>query len=91
MKKIDRSDPLITFPCHFPIKVIGDDVQDFYHATESILNKHNQNSHPENLKKNSSQKGNYIAHTINLKVDSQKQLDAIYKDFSGNDHFKFVL
>ena len=46
MKKIDRSDPLITFPCHFPIKVIGDDVQDFYHATESILNKHNQNSHP---------------------------------------------
>ena len=91
MKKIDRSDPLINFPCHFPIKVIGNDVQDFYHATESILNKHNQKFHPENLKKNSSQKGNYVALTINLKVDSQKQLNAIYKDFSGNDHFKFVL
>jgi putative lipoic acid-binding regulatory protein len=53
--------------------------------------KHNQEFHPENLKKNSSKKGNYIALTLNLKVDSQKELDAIYNDFSRNNHFKFVL
>ena len=91
MKKFDESSPLISFPCHFPIKVIGGDDQDFYDATETIMIKHNQEFHPENRKKNSSKKGNYIALTLNLKVDSQKELDAIYNDFSRNNHFKFVL
>ena len=42
MKKFDESSPLISFPCHFPIKVIGGDDQDFYDATETIMIKHNQ-------------------------------------------------
>jgi len=91
MKKQVKSESLIKFPCKFPIKILGRDEVNFYHATESILIEHAQNISKDSMKKNSSKKGNYTALTCVVNVKSQLELDQIYADLSKNNHILYVL
>ncbi|MDA9109475.1 DUF493 domain-containing protein [Woeseiaceae bacterium] len=91
MTKQAKSESLIDFPCEFPIKVLGRDDANFYCAAKSILTKHAQTIPDNDIKKNSSKKGNYMALTCVVNVNNQIELDQIYIDFSKNDHILYVL
>ena len=91
MTKQAKSESLIDFPCEFPIKVLGRDDANFYCAAKSILTKHAQTIPDNDIKKNSSKKGNYMAHPCVVNVNNQIELDQIYVDFSKNDHILYVL
>lgn len=83
--------PLITFPCSFAIKVMGE-THDAFAATiiEAI-----QGVVPEftaeHVEMRASSGGKYISLTCNVYVTSQDQLDDVYRLLSAHPLVKFAL
>ena len=82
---------LIDFPCDFPIKVIGKSDNDIDEHVVSILLKHVSAIYEGAVRVKQSKNGNYMALTITIKVDSQTQLDQIYKDLGASDRVVMIL
>lgn len=76
------TETLLTFPCDFPIKVMGKPENDFALLVFSLIKKHCADIQPDQLKARPSKKGNYVALTIHINAQSQQQLDAIYQDLT---------
>lgn len=84
-------EPLINFPCHFSIKVIGDAVEDFSGVVIKSINKYDVLFDSSCIEMKGSSAGKYISLTCTVFVLSQKQLDNIYRELSGLNVTKFVL
>ncbi|WP_306173515.1 HP0495 family protein [Limnobacter humi] len=89
------SDPekksLIEFPCHFPIKVMGKNVPEFAQVICDLLIEINPGFEPAGVNMRPSTKGTYISLTCKVRVDSQEQLDDIYRALSGHELVSVVL
>ena len=84
-------EPLIDFPCHFAIKVIGDAVENFSDTVLKSITKFDGRFDSSCIEMKGSSEGKYISLTCNVFVLSQKQLDNIYIELSGLKVTKFVL
>ena len=84
-------EPLINFPCHFSIKVIGDAVEDFSDVVLKSINKYDVLFDSSCIEMKGSSAGKYVSLTCTVFVLSQKQLDNIYRELSGLKVTKFVL
>ena len=84
-------EPLINFPCHFAIKVIGNAVEDFSDIVLKSITKFDARFDSSCIEMKGSSAGKYISLTCNVFVLSQKQLDNIYIELSGLKVTKFVL
>lgn len=82
---------LLTFPCEFCIKVVGEDVPDFEIAVLAILHKHVPNLTEGCIRSRLSKKNKYLAMTVTIQAQSKQQLDAIYLDFSDCEHILMAL
>lgn len=77
-----------TFPCSYPLKVLGQKSDEFEKAVRDILQKHLQgiaiayDSRPSGT-------GKYLAITATFTATSKAQLDAIYLEL--NDHELVVM
>ena len=87
----DLSESLIEFPCHFPIKVIGEAHQDFIQIITSLIKKHLHDFIGKTIESKMSSEGKFISLTCTIYVTSKQQLDLIYKDLSSHPMTKFVL
>ena len=87
----DLSESLIEFPCHFPIKVIGEAHQDFIQIITSLIKKHLHGFIGKTIESKMSSEGKFISLTCTIYVTSKQQLDLIYKDLSSHPMTKFVL
>jgi len=85
------SESLIEFPCHFPIKIIGEAHQDFIQIITKLLKKHVHDFINKNIESKMSSEGKFISLTCTIYVTSKQQLDLIYKDLSSHPMTKFVL
>ena len=72
----------ITFPCQFPIKIIGKADSDFESSVIVILNKHFPGLPEGALQLSTSKQGHYIAITATVNAQSQAQLDSVYEELS---------
>ena len=84
-------EPLIDFPCHFAIKVIGDAVENFSDTVLKSITKFDARFDRSCVEMKGRSEGKYISLTCNVFVLSQKQLDNIYIELSGLKVTKFVL
>ncbi|MBT3826995.1 MAG: DUF493 domain-containing protein [Nitrosomonadales bacterium] len=84
-------EPLIIFPCHFSIKVIGDAVENFSDIVLRSITKYDARFDSSCIDMKGSSTGKYISLTCKVFVLSQKQLDNIYIELSGLKVTKFVL
>ncbi len=75
---------LITFPCDFSIKVFGAATPEFEVTILTIIQHHCPNLSENAIVQRNSKAGKYLALTICVHVDSQKQLDDIYRELSAN-------
>jgi len=75
----------ISFPCKFPIKVMGPATEEFERAVLTIIRQHVTNITEGALKANTSKKGNYLALTITIQAQSKEQLDNIYRDLTAHE------
>jgi uncharacterized protein len=84
-------EPLIEFPCNFPIKIIGKKTAYFATEISEITRKHFPNTPDEVIVSKESQKGNYLSITITVYVHNKETLDALYLELTKHPDTKMVL
>ena len=82
---------LLTFPCVFPIKVMGRREDGFAQTVVDIVLRHAPDFHPETIEMRSSSQGRYISLTVTLNAKSREQLDALYSELSKHPMVAMVL
>jgi putative lipoic acid-binding regulatory protein len=75
---------LITFPCSFPIKVMGLNSEAFISAVMAILHHHLEPGRFTQSAKPSSS-GTYLSLTVTFTAQSQEQLNAIYEELNRHE------
>ncbi len=79
-----KKEALLTFPCKFPIKVIGKRSDDFKKQMSKLFRRHIPVLEPTDFVYKDSKKNSYLALTVTVTAKSQQQLDAIYKDLTAS-------
>lgn len=82
---------LLTFPCCFPMKVMGLPNGDLENFVQDVLKQHLQEPETIELKSRESSHQKYISVTATFTATSKKELDHIYRIITDNPAVKFVL
>jgi putative lipoic acid-binding regulatory protein len=85
------SESLLTFPCIFPLKVMGRREDGFAQAVSEVVRRHAPDFHPETLEMRPSRNGRYLSLTVTLNAKSREQLDALYSELSKHPMVMMVL
>ena len=81
----ENDDTLLSFPCEFPVKIVGLASDTFEVAVLSIMTTHFSDITEGAIKSRNSKGGKYLSLTIMVTAESQEQLDAMYRDLSAHD------
>jgi len=87
----EQPDTLLEFPCQFPIKVFGENHQDFEAVVIEIVNRHCTNLSEGAVKSRQSSKGNFMSMTVTIEAHSKQQIDAIYLELTAHSMVKMAL
>jgi hypothetical protein len=82
---------LLTFPCQFPIKIMGLQSDSFETSMVMLARKHIPNLGEGSIKSRLSKTGKYLSVTITFQATSREQLDNLYRELSARDDVKMVL
>jgi len=82
---------LLKFPCNFPLKVMGRDHSRFRDTVVNTVNTYTGPVDDSDIREVISSKGNYVSLTIIVHVNSQQQLDSIYRDLTDCEDVLFSL
>lgn len=80
---------LIEFPTPFPIKAMGRDEPGFRDLVIEIVATHARFDPNDDVREQSSNKGNFISVTVTLLAENQDQLDLVYQ--SLHDHERVLM
>jgi putative lipoic acid-binding regulatory protein len=84
-------DALLSFPCEFPLKVIGRRNDEFRSLTLGIVQKHVGSLGAEQIEERPSKDGNYLSLTCTFRATSRAQLDALYSELTACERVLIVL
>ena len=90
MPEPDAESPL-TFPCVFPLKVMGRREDGFAQLVSEIVQRHAPDFHPGTLEMRSSKNARYLSLTVTINARSREQLDALYSELSKHPMVMMVL
>ncbi len=82
---------LITYPTHFPIKVMGANVDGFADAIVRIVRHFDPDFDVATIEARPSKAGNYLGLTVAVRVTSREQLDEVYRTLTSHPMVKVVL
>ena len=81
---MNSSDQELEFPCHYPIKVIGESNDIFRKNILQIIHGHFKKRVSDDLLSFKHSKNNkYLSITINFEAESRQHVDNIYKDLKA--------
>lgn len=83
--------PLIAFPCDFPIKVMGETQDSFAQTIIDLIQALEPTFDSSKIEMRASSGGKYISLTCTVHVNSQAQLDDIYRSISAHPLVKYSL
>jgi putative lipoic acid-binding regulatory protein len=83
--------PLIEFPCDFPIKVMGETHDTFAEVIVEVIRQHRDDFDATRVEMRASSAGKYISLTCLVTVDSQTELDNVYRALTSHPLVKYVL
>ena len=86
-----KKDTLMTFPCDFPLKIIGKNTPSFLTDMKAILRMYYPLTPESAITHQLSTQGNYQSITAILYVLDQANLDALYHDLSRHPDIHMVL
>lgn len=86
-----RRDSLIEYPCVFPIKVMGLNVEGFVYALTGVAQQFDPDFDASTIELRPSSSGKYMGVTLNVHATSRQQLDAIYMALTHHPMVKVVL
>lgn len=81
----------LTFPCRFPIKVLGAVGGDFDAAVVEIVRRHARALTEAAVTTRLSRGGRYVSVTVTVEAESREQLDAIYRALTADERVLMVL
>ena len=87
----DQEAPKITFPCLYPIKIIGKAVGDFQESVLEVIERHTGTITSDLIKVQSSRKQNYLSVTVTIAATGEGQLQNIFQDLKKIESVKMVL
>ncbi len=82
---------LLSFPCDFPIKIMGKAHPEFKDTIFKVVSIHDHEIDLAKVEERKSSGGNYTGLTITVRATSQQQLDAIYLALTSHPMVKIVL
>lgn len=85
------NDSLIEYPCDFPIKVMGEQVEGFVDAMLMIVRHFDPEWDDSRMSKRASSAGKYLGLTLTVRATSREQLDELYRTLSTHPMVKVVL
>ena len=85
------SDSLIEYPCDFPIKVMGLNVDGFQTAMGFVARQFDPAWQENTLETRESKGGKYLGLTLTVRVINREQLDELYRTLSSHPMVKVVL
>jgi len=88
---VEPSESLLSFPCTFPIKVMGRTQPGFAQAMLAIVKKHAPDFEPSTMEMRASKAGNYLSLTCTINATSREQLDNLYRELSAHEMVSMVL
>ena len=91
MSQASPAESLLTFPCVFPMKVMGRREDGFAQTVMDIVQRHAPDFHPETIEMRASKNGRYLSLTVTINARSREQLDALYSELSKHPMVMMVL
>ena len=91
MSQQPANESLLTFPCVFPLKVMGRREDGFAQHVLEIVLRHAPDYHSDTMEMRSSKNGRYLSLTVTLNAKSREQLDALYSELSRHPLVLMVL
>jgi putative lipoic acid-binding regulatory protein len=85
------TESLLTFPCAFPIKVMGRTQDGFAQAILAVVHRHAPDFDAATLEMRPSSAGNYLSLTCTVNATSRAQLDELYRDLTSHPMVALVL
>ena len=82
---------LLTFPCVFPLKVMGRREDGFAQLVAQIVQRHAPDFHPHTIEMRASKNGRFLSLTVTINAVSREQLDALYTELSKHPMVVMVL
>lgn len=89
--EIPPEQSLITYPCHFPIKVMGGNAEGFLLAMAHVARAFDPDFDAFTIEQRPSKAGNYLGLTLSVHVTSREQLDELYRTLTTHPMVKIVL
>ncbi len=87
----DENDPIIEYPIHFPLKVIGLDEADFADFVIGIVRRHVPELLEENITSRLSGGDKYRSVSFEFIAKSREQVDALYVELSSHKRILMIL
>lgn len=91
MSQADEPESLFTFPCVFPLKVMGRREDGYAQAVAEIVMRHAPDFRPETIEMRTSRNGRYLSLTVTINARSREQLDRLYSELSSHPMVMMVL
>lgn len=91
MRDIPPEQSLITYPCAFPIKVMGEQVDGFVEAVVTVARHFDPGFDESTIERRPSSGGRYLGLTISITATSREQLDELYRTLTTHPMVKVVL
>tara|TARA_E500000331_G_scaffold157518_1_gene152778 strand:+ start:9602 stop:9865 length:264 start_codon:yes stop_codon:yes gene_type:complete len=84
-------EPKITFPCDYPIKVIGDGIDGLSDLVLNIASRYDDTLTADKLSERESRQGNYRSITIRFRATGEDQLASLFSALKKHDAVRMVL
>ncbi len=90
-RDIPPEQSLIEYPCRFPIKVMGPNVDGYFAAMVHVARCFEPGFDETTVERRPSKAGNYLGLTLSVHVASREQLDELYRTLTTHPMVKIVL
>ena len=83
--------PKIEFPCDYPIKVLGSNVEEFEAVVLTVFECHAAGFSPERITRRASREETFMAITVYITATGKSQLEALHADLMATGLVKMVI
>lgn len=87
----DPKHPQITFPCDYPIKVIGDMTPDFKDFVTRVACRHDPELSQESITVNTSRNGRFLSVRLVIRAVGEAQISALFAELKESGRVRMVL
>ncbi len=88
---MNDEEKLMTFPCSYPLKVMGENTSEFYSVVCTIVEKHVGASSEVAYSVRTSSGDKYMSVTATFSAESEEQLAGLYKELNEHRLVKITL